>query len=155
MCRKRAIRCLRHIKSYDALPSFLEILRRAEKKPELEPLAVGVYQALADLPDAELEPGVKTEAFLINLLKEAYPKGLRAVLKRGEHRPMSGRIFMTICETLGAMGGQDSVEILKDLAKRVKEPGRQRLQKAVHHIESRLAPGASEETKEPAPTAAS
>ncbi len=152
--KERAIRCLRHIKSRDALPSFMEILRQAEKNPELEPLEIKVYRALAEFPDAEIESGVKTETFLINLLKEAYPKGLRAMLQRGEHRQMSGRVFMTICETLGAMGGQDSVEILKDLSKRVREPGRQRLQKAVHHIESRLSPEAPEHSKEPAPAAA-
>ena len=58
-----------------------KISLRNPRKPQLEPLEIKVYRALAEFPNAEIEPGVKTEAFLVNLLKEAYPKGFRAMLQ--------------------------------------------------------------------------
>ncbi len=152
--RKRAIRCLRHIKSHKTLSRFLEMLRRAAQEPELEPLEIPIYQALTEFPDAEIEPGVKTEQFLVNLLKQSYPKGLRAMLRRGSHHQLSGGALVAICETLDAIGTKASLEVLEDLSKRAREPARHKLEKAIEHITARFAPEDSGDSSQPAHTAA-
>ena len=152
--KKRAIRCLRHAKSHKALPALLEILRRAPDEPQLEPLVAHVYEALVEYPDSEIQPGVKTERFLVELLKASYPKGLRAMF-RGNHRPLSGSSMIAICATLRAIGTGEALEVLKDLSKRFSGSARQRLQDVIDQIESRRALKHSEEVSVPARTASS
>jgi hypothetical protein len=138
-----------------ALPRFMAILKQAEDDPELEPLAITVYLSLAEYPDADIEPGVRTESFLLNLLKDMYPSGLRGVLKRSERRQLSSSAFYAVCETLGAIGTEESLEMLQNLSKRVRDQGRKKLQKSIQQIEARLHPQPGRDDKEPAPATSS
>jgi len=97
---------------------------------------------------------VKTERFLVTLLKESYPKGLRAVLRRRSQRRLSGGAFYAICETLDVIGTKDSIEVLKDLSKRASEPARQKLQRTIVHIASRAELDDPRDRKESADTSA-
>ena len=134
--RRRAVRCLRAVKSRRALPRLLEVLDRAREDPGLEPLAVVVYHALGAFPDGDVAPGRTAEDVLLGVLGEAYPRGLRAVLAR--RRPtLSEDAFWAVCESLGAVGGPDSAEALDALARHVEEPARSRLRGLLHQIEAR------------------
>jgi hypothetical protein len=142
--RKRAIRCLGHIKSQKALPRFLEILRSAPDDEKLAPLEIQVYHSLADFPEATIEPGKNIERFLVDFLRECYPRGLRAMLHFHDHPRLRPGAFWAICETLGAIGTGASIEVLTDIEKQLKGQGRDKLEGVIQKIKGRVG------TKEPA-----
>jgi HEAT repeat protein len=142
--RKRAIRCLGHIKSEKALPRFMEIVRRAAQDEDLASLEPLVYHALADFPDASLEQGKDTEHFLVDLLKECYPRGLRAMIHFHDHPRLRPPAFWAICETLGTIGTTASIQVLTDIDKQLKGQGREKLEGVIQKIKARV------ETREPA-----
>lgn len=136
--RQRALRCLRTIQSDKGLARMMDILNRMKKEPELKPLEVTIYQALAEFPDRTIAEGVTTEQFLVNLLEESYPGGLKSMLHRSTQPQLSNRALFAVLETLSLIGGQDSLNLLRSLSKRFGEPVRTKLKRAVEHIESRL-----------------
>jgi hypothetical protein len=73
------------------------------------------------------------------------------VLKRSD-RQLSGNAFYAVCETLGAIGTEASLEMLQNLSKRVRDQGRKKLEKSIQQIEARLHPQPGKDEKEPAPT---
>lgn len=135
--RKRAIRCVGTVRSTQALPLLVRILSRARKDRELEALEVQVYRSLAEFPGASIESGLETEQFLINLLKECYPGGLRGMLPHRGQGSLSADACLAICETLGAIGTEASIAVLTDIRKHVEEPVRQRLPHVIQKIEAR------------------
>jgi hypothetical protein len=134
---KRAVRCLGTVRSQKGLTRLVEILRRSREDPGLAPLEIQVYHTLAEFPDASIEPGVTTEQFLVGLLKENYPRGLRALFHRGRHGLVT-EAFWAVCETLGTIGAQPTLEVLTEISKHAGEPARGRLRQTIERIEARL-----------------
>jgi hypothetical protein len=139
--KKRAIRCLRTLRSEKGLARFTDILHNLEQKPELKALEVSIYQAFSEFPEAMISEGVKTEQYLLNLLQACFPSGLKGMLHRGKNQPqLSQGALYAVCETLGTIGTEDSLAFLKGLSKRFGEPSRTKIKRAIEHIESRLVP---------------
>lgn len=137
--RKRAIRCLAHIKSKKGFTYFMKILRSSSKDDTLRPLKAQVYRSLAEFPGAMIEPGKETEQFLLDLLKECYPRGLRAMIHFHDHPRLDPESFWAVCETLATIGTGDSIEVLSDVQKQLKEPGREKLDRLMERIQTRHA----------------
>jgi len=134
--QKKAIRCLGHIRSKAGLPRLVEILHRARQEETLEPLEIEVYRALAHMPEASIDDHPSAEHYLLALLHESYPQGLKALMRRGR-RHLSPAVFWAICDTLGAIGTAASIEVLAEINKQLGSSGQQKMKALIHQIESR------------------
>jgi HEAT repeat protein len=131
--RKRAVRCLRAIRSGQALDPLVAILAQAAKDPALDPLESHVCSALPDIAEAAERRGGEAERVLVERLRAGHTTGLRALL-RGSQRPLDDNSFFAVCKALGAIGTEPSRQLLGELARRVKPPGRQELERAIARI---------------------
>jgi len=134
--RKRAIRCLGHIESKAGLPHLVKILHRAQQDEISEPLEIEVYRALAHIPGASIDGHASAEDYLLSVLRESYPQGLKALIRR-RRRHLSPGVFWAICDTLGAIGTPASIEVLAEINKQLGGSGRQKMEALMHQIESR------------------
>jgi hypothetical protein len=131
--RRRAIRCLRAARCKSGLDKVVALLARVEHEAELEPLEPALYSALPELADAAQARGGGAEQFLLERLKQTSAHGLLAALHRPK-RPLSEEAFRAVCEALGALGTPSTYDALVELAKRAKDPERERLIQALQRI---------------------
>jgi hypothetical protein len=109
------------------------ILAQAAKEPALEPLESHVCSALPDIAEAAGQRGGDVERVLIERLREGHTTRLRALL-RGSARPLDDDSFFAVCDALGTIGTDPSRQLLGELARRVKPPERQQLERAIARI---------------------
>jgi hypothetical protein len=113
------------------------LLSRIPAEPFLEALEPQLYAALPELAEAAgATRGAEAEGFLLERLHEAFSHGLFDAIRR-PHRPLSEEAFGVLCDSLGAIGTQAALPVLRDLGKRVRETGQQRLARAIQRIEAR------------------
>ena len=135
--RRRALRCLRAARCGGGLAHVVGLLARVEGDPALEALEPQLYAALPELAEASGAQGGAVEAFLVERVKQSAPHGLLAALHR-PRRPLGEEALFAVYDTLGAVGTAPALEALVDLGRHVKEPGRQRVARAIQRIETRL-----------------
>jgi hypothetical protein len=136
--RKRALRCLRAARCPGALPHVVALLSRVEQEPRLEPLESQLYASLPELAEAAAAPDAEVEGFLLDRIRNTGSHGLLAALRR-PRRPLAPDAFFAVCDALGAIGTAPSLEALLELSRHVREPGHQRLARAIERIEARAA----------------
>lgn len=81
--------------------------------------------------------GGPVEELLIRKLHGARTQGLWSALHRPRH-PLTEEAFQGICEALAVVGTERGREALAELSRRVQEPVRHRVLKALRTIESRV-----------------
>jgi hypothetical protein len=134
--RRRALRCLRAARCGSAFGHAVALISRVEEDPSIEPLEPNLYAALPDLAEAGGTGGEGVEEFLVDKLQETFPHGVLASLRR-PRRPLSEDAFLAVCDALGAMGTRDALETLEDVSKRVREPARLHVARAIQRIRAR------------------
>ncbi|HLE20171.1 MAG TPA: hypothetical protein VJB88_03525, partial [Vicinamibacteria bacterium] len=115
---------------------LVKILHRAQQDEISEPLEIEVYRALAHIPGASIDGHASAEDYLLSVLRESYPQGLKALIRR-RRRHLSPGVFWAICDTLGAIGTPASIEVLAEINKQLGGSGRQKMEALMHQIESR------------------
>lgn len=134
--RRRSLRCLRAARCGGALGTVVDLLSRIEDEPGLEPLEPSLYAALPDLAEAAGAGDEEAEESLVGRLQETFPRGLLGGLRRPT-RPLSQEAVLAVCDALGAIGTEIARDALDDLSRRVKEPFRQQVVRAIQRIDSR------------------
>lgn len=132
----RAIRCLRAARCGGAVDKAVELLSHMEEAPEMQPLEEQLYAVLPDLATAACARGGAVEELLIRKLHGARTQGLWSALQRPRH-PLTEDAFQGICEALAVVGTERGREALAELSRRVQEPVRHWVLKALRTIESR------------------
>jgi HEAT repeat protein len=133
----RALRCLRAARCGGAIAKVVELLSHMEQAPELEPMEEHMYAVLPDLAAAARARGGPVEELLIRKLNGARTQGLWSALHRPRH-PLTEDAFQGICEALAVVGTERGREALAEQSRRVQEPVRHWVLKALRTIESRV-----------------
>jgi hypothetical protein len=132
----RALRCLRAARCGGAIDKAVELLAQMEDAPEMHPLEEQLYAVLPDLAAAARARGGAVEELLIRKLHGARSQGLWSALHRPRH-PLTEEAFQGICSALAVVGTERAREALGELSRRVQEPVRLWVLKALRVIESR------------------
>jgi hypothetical protein len=134
--RRRALRCLRAARCGGAFGHVVALISRVEEDPTLGPLEPNLYAALPDLAEAGGTGGAGVEEFLVDRLKETFPHGMLASLRRSG-RPLTEDALLAVCDALGAMGTRDALDTLEDVSKKVREPAHAHVTRAIQRIGAR------------------
>jgi len=134
--QKRALRCLRTVKSPRAFERVVGLLARAEQQPALRPLEPHLISSLKELAAVASSRGGDSERYLIERLRRAQAHGLRALLQRVQ-QPVDEESMLAVCDALGFVGTEPSRQLLAELAKNLSVTGRRRVEQAAARIAGR------------------
>ncbi len=134
--KKRALRCLRTVKSRRAFERVVALLARAEQQPPLRPLAPHLIASLKELAEVSHARGGDAERYLVERLRQGQAHGLRALLQRVQHT-VDEEGVLAICDALGFVGTEPSRQMLGELVKSVSAQGRRRVEQALSRVAGR------------------
>ncbi len=136
--QKKAIQCLGKIKSKPALGKFVEMLKMAEDGPldESQQIETSLFDALGFYGNLDLPEIGFLEDFLLDTVDRNLSMGPLKFLKRKKD-PLDPKVVGAICRSLGRIGTDKSLAILKKLEKQNNGRWKNRAQDAMTKIAKR------------------